>query len=148
MKDNYKKALMIIAPCNFRDEEYFKSRVVLQASGIQVKTSAVTVAEATGLLGGKAKIDIDLKDVKINDFDAFIFVGGEGVKVYFKDKTVINLVKRAGEENKIIGATSQADKILVNSGVLKNKKNNRIIIASEPEDVEKFGENLVKLIAK
>jgi len=148
MNNSIKKALMVIAPKNFCDEEYFKSRVVLQSNGIQVKTCAGQVSEATGMLGGKAKIDIDLADVKVNDFDAFIFVGGEGVKIYFKDKTALKLVKQAAEENKIIGAISQANKILTNAGVSVKQKNLEIVAVDGLEKAEEFGSKIAELIKK
>jgi len=143
-----KTALMVIAPKDFCDEEYFKSRVVLQSNGIQVKTCAEKVAEATGMLGGKAKIDIDLADVKVNDFDAFIFVGGEGVKVYFKDKIALELAKQANEENKIIGAISQANKILANCKTLVKQKNPKIIAVNGSEKAEEFGSKIAELLKK
>ena len=58
--DKQLKALLIIAPENFRDEEYFQPRVIMLGSGIKTITTAKTKKEeATGVLGGKAKIDIN-----------------------------------------------------------------------------------------
>ena len=88
-----KKILMILSPSDFNDEEFFKTRVVLQGGGAQVITAALDTEEATGMLGGKARIDQNLASVEAKNFDGLVFIGGKGVKKYLKDKLVKNQIK-------------------------------------------------------
>jgi protease I len=166
-----KKVLMILAPKDFRDEEYFKTRVVLQGNGAQVLTTAQGVEEATGVLGGKAKVDLSLDKVVVDDYEAIVFIGGPGAQSYFTNKKVLALASRAVGLNKVVGAICIAPSILANAGVLQNKKvtsfsseeknlkqkgakftgkdvevDGEIVTASGPQVAEAFGQELVKLL--
>jgi protease I len=168
-----KKVAMVLAPKDFRDEEFFKTRVVLQAKGAQIIAVSKKVEEATGTLGGKAKVDIDIADLKIDDFQALIFIGGSGSKTYFKDKTALQIAAQAAEKGKLLGAICIAPTILANAGVLKGKKataflsekdnlkakgaiftgspvqvDGNIVTASGPAASEEFGKKLAELLAK
>lgn len=118
-----KKILMVVAPENFRDEEYFQPKVIIQASGALVETTADTKdEEATGTQGGKAKIDVPLKEVKVDDYAGIIFVGGPGAKAYFQDKTTHQLAKGFNDQDRVVGAICIAPTILANAGILEGKK--------------------------
>lgn len=120
--DNKKRVLMVLAPKNFKDEEYFQPKVILQASGVEVLTAAKTdKEEVTGVKGGKAKVDIDLRKVKVDNFNGIIFVGGDGAKTYFKDKKVWRLVKQFYDSGKLVGAICIAPAILAYAGILAGK---------------------------
>jgi len=132
-----KKVLMIVGSKDFRDEEYFQPKVVLQAAGVEVVTVAKTnEEEATGIKGGKAKIDKLLNQVQAKDYDALVFVGGQGSKTYFRDKEAWDLARDFDKSDKVIGAIGIAPVILANAGLLKGKK--ATVISSEEK----------KLIAK
>lgn len=167
-----KKVVMVIAPKNFRDEEYFQPKVVLQATGIEVVTSSQTKEEeATGIKGGKAKIDKPLGDLKAKDYDGLVFVGGQGATFYFRNKKVWDLVKDFHKAGKVIGAICIAPTILANAGILKGKKvtayssegkkltakgakmtnkaievDGRIVTAQGPEVALAFGQKIVDLL--
>jgi len=117
-----KKAVMIIASSQFRDEELFETRKVLEAAGVKVTLASSSLKEATGMLGGKAKADVLLKDVKASDYDAVIFVGGMGANEYFADVTAHALAREAVNTGKVVAAICIAPSTLANAGVLKGKK--------------------------
>lgn len=113
---------MVIAPKNFRDEEYFHTKEELENTGFKVVTAcsekkAVSQVELT-----EVNADILLKDAKVNQFDAVVFVGGAGSACYFKDKNALSIAKEAFQSNKVIAAICMASSVLANSGVLKGKK--------------------------
>jgi len=168
-----KKVLVILAPKNFRDEEYFITRVALQANGAQIVTVSKGVEEATGTKGGKVKIDFELDEVKPDDYEAIVFVGGKGAAGYFKNKKVLDLARDFAQKDKVIGAICIAPTILANAGVLKGKKatsfsseksnllskgakftgvevqqDGKIITASGPEASDAFGRKLAEVLAK
>lgn len=168
-----KKVLMVIAPKDFRDEEFFKPRVILQSDGAQVVVASKTTDEVTGALGGKTKPDINLSEVKIQDYDAIVFVGGPGASTYFNDQQALNLTRSAAEQDKVIGAICIAPSILANAGVLQGKKatsfsseksnleakgakfvdqsvvvDGKMVTATGPQTAEGFGQKLVEVLSK
>jgi len=116
------KVLMVVAPQNFRDEEYQKPRQVLEAAGWQIEVASKGVNEATGMLGAKAKIDKDISQVNVDDYQGVVFVGGTGAAVYFEDQTALALAKTAFEKGKVVGAICIAPSILANAGILQGKR--------------------------
>jgi protease I len=117
-----KRALLIIAPVNFRDEEFFEPKAILENAGVQVTTASVTTAYATGKLGATVKPDIALKDVKAADYDAVVFVGGNGAAVYLDDASAHRIARDAVAQHKLLAAICVAPAVLARAGVLKNVK--------------------------
>ncbi len=71
-----KKVLMVIAPDQFRDEEYLEPRRILEVRGCAVTVASTSIEPATGMLGAVVKPDTTIDKVKAADFDAVVFVGG------------------------------------------------------------------------
>ena len=168
-----KKVLMVIAPNNFRDEEFLRPKEVFEKNGAQVTVASKGVSEASGMLGAKTKVDIDVAAVNVADYDALVFVGGTGAAVYFDDQTILSLTKVADEQNKIIGAICISPSILANAGILKGKRatawpseqgnleskdavytganvevDGRIVTAKGPEAAIAYGEKITELLVK
>ncbi|MCA9497467.1 MAG: DJ-1/PfpI family protein, partial [Nanoarchaeota archaeon] len=116
------KILMLIAPNNFRDEEYFKPKRILETEGFQVYTASRGVMEARSKLGNLVKIDIDIYNVNLNNFDVLVLVGGNGCLIYEKDQFILNLIRTAFSTGKIIASICISPRILGASGILKGKK--------------------------
>lgn len=116
-----KNVIMIIAPENFRDEEYFHTRESLEKKGIHVDTAS-TAKEAVSSVD-KVKVDVDksLSEVHL-DYDAIIFIGGSGAKIFINNEKALSLAKEYFESNKIVGAICIAPLILANAGILKDKR--------------------------
>ena len=165
------KVLMIIAPKDFRDEEFFEPKEIFQKAGLQIAVASKGVKEARGLLGGSTPVDVDITQVNLNDYDAVVFVGGPGSNIYFNDSTALELAKSAYQSQKIIGAICIAPSILANAGILEGKKvtafpseaenlkakgaqytgenvavDGKIITASGPQAARQFGEAMVKAL--
>lgn len=116
------KILMVIAPDNFRDEEYFETRKVLESEGFSVETASKTMESAKGMLGGAAKPDLALSEADAGDYKAVVFVGGSGASVYFDDEEAKSLARDAFEKGKLVAAICIAPTILANAGILEGKK--------------------------
>ncbi len=165
------KVVFIIAPNNFRDEEYFVPLDYLSKNGVEVRTASTVITEVKGMLGGLAKPDLLYNEIKLKDFDGIIFVGGTGASIYWNDEIAHNLIKESFNLKKIIGAICIAPVTLANSGVLVNKKatvfpsekdkliqkkakyvsldvvkDENIITASGPQAAQKFAEEILKLL--
>ena len=117
-----KRALMIIAPTDFRDEELLHTKEELERVGAKVTIASSKTDEARGMLGARVTPDITLGQVKVDDYDAVVFVGGSGSAVYFKDNRALSIASEAFSKGKTICAICIAPVILANAGVLKGKR--------------------------
>jgi protease I len=116
------KILMIIAPKDFRDEEYLIPHQIFNQGGFEVEVASKEVTEAIGMFNTKVKIDKDVSQVNLDDYQGIVFVGGKGASIYFNDPIALNLAKKSFAKGKVIGAICIAPSILANAGILKNKK--------------------------
>lgn len=164
-----KKALLIIAPNNFRDEELFDTKEELEASDVKVIIASTTTSKAKGMLGRTATPDIKIEQVNVEDYNAIVFVGGTGSSIYFNNQTALNLAKTAFEKEKILAAICIAPSTLANAGILKGKKatcypseadnlkakgaiytgkhvekDGKIITADGPKSAKEFGRTIAK----
>ncbi|MBP7216752.1 MAG: DJ-1/PfpI family protein, partial [Candidatus Omnitrophica bacterium] len=73
-----KKAVLIIAPTNFRDEELLVPAKVLQQNNVSVEIASTALTEAVGMLGARITPTMRFADIKIENFDAIVFIGGSG----------------------------------------------------------------------
>ena len=166
-----KKVVMVIAPSNFRDEELFETKSVLEQAGVEVTIASSATGEITGSQGGKATAAIALSEVNPADYDAVVFVGGQGASTYFNDSTAQNLAKDALSKGKVVAAICIAPSILANAGLLDGKSatafsseqsnlesngatytgeavtvDGKIITADGPSSARSFGEAIVNAI--
>ncbi|MBM4248363.1 MAG: DJ-1/PfpI family protein [Euryarchaeota archaeon] len=117
-----KRVLMVIAPKDFRDEELLDTRRVLEQAGARVTVASRTTAESRGMFGERARPDVALDRVSARDFDAVVFVGGSGSKVYFDDPRAHALARDAAGAGKLVGAICIAPSILARAGLLRGKR--------------------------
>jgi protease I len=115
------RIVFLIAPERFRDEELFDTKRELDHAGHQTVVASTRKGYCPGSRGGKARATLLLSDVNPDDYDAAVFVGGGGSKVYFEDKLAQRLAKAMHESGKVIAAICLAPVILANAGVLKGK---------------------------
>ncbi len=116
-----KNILMIIASKNFRDEEYFIPFNIFQKEGAKITTASSVKGEVIGIEGGEARSALTLKEVNIRNFDAVVFVGGDGTKEYFDNDDAHRIIQETVNTNKILAAICIAPVILARAGVLKGK---------------------------
>jgi protease I len=117
-----KKILMVVAPQDFRDEEFFEPRKVFADAGAEVTIASRGVLEAKGLLGSKTPVDKNLSEIKVTDFDALVFVGGGGATIYFDDPLALNLAKTASTAGKVVAGICIGPTILAKADVLRGKR--------------------------
>ncbi len=166
-----KKAVMIIAQNNFRDEELLRPKEVLEKHGVSVTVASSSLKESTGMLGAKIKPDILFTAINVSDYDAILFVGGSGSREYWDNAAAHKIANEANTSKKIVGAICIAPVTLAKAGLLANKKatthsstvndvkasgakytgadverDGNIITASGPEAAQKFGEAIVKAL--
>lgn len=113
---------MIIAFREFRDEEYFIPKKILESADFKITTVSSSLGTAIGKLGGDTEVDILLENLKVFDYDAVLFIGGDGVRKYWDNETCYKIAREAVKNNKVLGAICIAPVILAKAGVLKGKK--------------------------
>ena len=166
-----KKVLMLIAPYNFRDEELLETKDVLASCGAEVEVVSLKKGVAQGMLGAKVFVDKTVYTVDIRNYQALVIVGGSGATVFWKNPRVLNMVREAYEEGKIVAAICISPVTLAKAGILRNKKatcwpgvsnilksygviytgvdvevSDRIVTASGPQAARAFGEAICNLL--
>jgi len=131
-----KKAIMIIAPENFRDEEYFDTRSALEKKGVDVSVASIANPAVSGIEKREVEVDMMIPDVG-DEFDAIVFVGGGGAKVYFENQTALSLAQKYYEDGKVVAAICIAPMILGHAEVLRDKK--ATCWEGSAKDLEDFG---------
>ena len=116
------RALIIIAEKNFQDIEFSHTKEELEKQDIEIKVASKTKGMKKGALGGSADAELSFNDVKVNDYDAIVFIGGGGAQQYLNDKDAHKIAQESFKKNKITAAICIAPLILANSGILKGKK--------------------------
>lgn len=117
-----KKIVMIIAFRDFRDEEYFIPKEILEAAGAEIKTASKERGTAIGVEGGEAKVDFLIEEINPANFDAIVFIGGPGALRYLDNEKSYQLAKATIKADKILSAICIAPAILAKAGVLQGKK--------------------------
>jgi protease I len=117
-----KKIVMIIAPQNFRDEEFLQPKNILTEKGAEVKVACASLETAKGMLGAEVKPDMLVSEIKPEDWDAVILIGGTGASQYWDDSSIHSMLNEAVKQNKIVGAICIAPVTLANAGILSGKK--------------------------
>lgn len=121
-KTTTKKAVMIIAFEDFRDQEYFVPKEILEEGGIEVKTASTKKGQAFGADGGDTTVNLTLEEVKSSDFDAVVFVGGPGCLEHLDNEKSYRIARETQDKNKILAAICISPIILAKAGVLDGKK--------------------------
>lgn len=134
-----KKVIMIIASTNFRDEEYNVPREILERKGIEVKVASSSIRQCRGILGAIVIPDMLITDVKVEDYDAVIFVGGIGASEYWNNSTALAMAKACMGLNKLLCAICIAPVTLANAEVLRGKK--ATVFSSEIGKLKNKGAN-------
>lgn len=166
-----KKVVMVIAEKNYRDEELLDPEEVLADAGAIVSVASTTQDMVKGMGGHEVQPDLLVTDIKPEDWDAIVFVGGIGASQYWDDIIIHNLAKEFLNQGKIVGAICIAPVTLANAKILEGKKatcwkseedklkdkgafyteedvvrDGNIITASGPPAAKKFGEALVEAL--
>jgi len=117
-----KRAVLVIASQGFQDFEYSETKKQLDQAGIETIVAGSIKGEAKGKSGQRVAIKKTLEEIKQEDFDALVFIGGPGALEYVDDPIAHQLIKQSFEQEKLMAAICIAPEILAKAGVLKGKK--------------------------
>ena len=131
------KVLMIIAPERFRDEELLVTKEELETAGHETVIASIVKGICPGSRGGFAIATLTLNEVQTEDYDAVVFVGGGGSKVYFANEEALRIAKEMYKKKTVVAAICLAPVILANAGILKGK--NATVAGTEAKTIESKG---------
>ena len=117
-----KKIVMIIAFRDFRDEEYFIPKVILEGVGAKIQTASSQKGTAIGASGGEVEVDLLLGEIDPADFDCVVFIGGAGAPKHLDNEDSYRIARETIAQKKVLAAICIAPAILAKAGVLEGKK--------------------------
>jgi len=132
-----RSVLMVIAPENFRDEEFKEPYDLFTNSGIKVIVASTDTVPAKGMLGMVVTPDILLDQVIPDSFDALVVVGGTGCKILWDNTILHKIVQNFNATKKTIAAICIAPVVLARAGILKDIK--ATVYPTAKEHIEKCG---------
>jgi len=172
-----KKIAIIIAFKNFKDEEYFTPRKILEEAGAKIEVVSNEVGTALGAEGLQVNVNTELGDLDVSNFDAVVFVGGPGALDNLNNQDSYRVIRETVKQNKVLAAICISPVILAKAGVLNGKKatvwtnplnkepkkileengaifteqnvvvDGNIITANGPDAAAEFGKKLVEVLA-
>ena len=173
-----KKIALVIAFKGFMDEEYLIPLQIFKDVGFEVTTASTSLGTALGFYGAEAEVEVLMKDLNVKEFDAIVFIGGNGTVKHLDDPDFHNLAKETIKTGKILGAICFAPAIIAKAGVLSGKtatvwstlmdrstvkilvengaeyidndvvSDGKIVTANGPQSAEKFAKEIVKILDK
>jgi protease I len=168
MKLDGKKVLMVIPHTQFRDEEFFEPKKILEEEGAQVVVASSTAKACRGMKGGTAHAEIAIADAKADDYAGIVVCGGSSVPEFFwNDKKLHELVAAMAAAGKIVAAICLSTVVLAKAKLLAGREatvyflpqaieelkaagakyvpetlliSNNLILAEGPPDSQRFGQ--------
>lgn len=175
MKLDGKKVLMVIPHTQFRDEEFFEPKKILEDEGAQVVVASTTVKTCRGMKGGVVQAEIAIADAKADDFAGVVLCGGSSVPEFFwNDKKLQELVSAMASAGKVVAAISLSTVVLAKAKLLAGREatvywlpqaieelkaggatyvqetlliHNNIILAEGPPESQRFGQAIRTALA-
>ncbi len=118
-----KKVLMVIPHTQFRDEEFFEPRKILESAGASVTVASTAVKTCHGTKGGTVQSQVTIADAKAEDYDALVICGGPSVPDFlWTDKKLPELAAAVAAAGKVVAAISLSTVILAKAKLLAGKK--------------------------
>ncbi|HEY66587.1 MAG TPA: DJ-1/PfpI family protein [Caldilineae bacterium] len=115
-----KKILVVLPPRDFDENEFFTLKRMCEDRGHKVSVASIASGKVESSNGYSIPVDVRLHQVKTYQYDAVVFLGGEGARIYFDDPQARKLASDV--KYKTIGATGNAAVLLSQAGVLNKKK--------------------------
>ena len=117
-----KKIAIIVAFRDFRDQEYFVPREILEEAGAEVKTASNKMGLAVGADGGDVEVDLLISDLNPANFEAIVFIGDPGCLENLDNEDSYRVARETVSQNKVLASICISPVILAKAGVLEGKK--------------------------
>ena len=172
-----KKILMVVAFKDFKDEEYFVTKEVLEKAGYLIETTSSQKGMALGTEGNEAVIILLPNEVNPQNYEGIVFIGGSGMGKELENQEFQKLAQTFITDDKVVAAICVAPALLAKSQILKGVKatvwssaldksfiqilkangaiytdkpvvqDGKIITANGPDAASQFGETIVNQLS-
>jgi len=117
-----KRVALVVASSGFQDEELSGVSGVLTSAGVQTILVSSRAGPVTGSSGASAQALVPLGQLRVDDVDAVVFIGGVGANEYLNNPTAHTVARDTLGRGKILGAICLAPSILAHAGLLNGVK--------------------------
>lgn len=119
-----KRILMVIAPKDFRDEEFLEPyRHFTEEKNWPVTVASTQTGRAQGMLGQSWPVEQSIENLRADLFDALVVVGGMGSSAYlWGNEALLQLVRDFSRQGKVISAICLSGVVLAKANVLAGKR--------------------------
>lgn len=119
---NGKKVLMVIPPTQFRDEEFFEPKAILEEGGASVLVASTSARTCYGMKGGVVNAGLSIAEAKADDFDALVVCGGTSVPaLLWNDKKLHELATAMSTGGKVLAAICLSTVVLAKAKLLSGR---------------------------
>ncbi|TYR79326.1 DJ-1/PfpI family protein [Priestia megaterium] len=117
-----KKALFIIPPERFNEDELFQPKEALENAGVEVTIASTKTGEITGDYEGKAKAEVIFSDVSSSDYDVISVIGGSGTNDHlWENEELQAYLKQAHEQKVLVTGICAGAVTVVKTGLLSGR---------------------------
>src|ERR1043166_8628798 len=117
-----KTILMVIPHTQFRDDEFFESKKILEGDGAKVVVASTSVRTCYGMNGGSTPSELAIADAKADNYHALVICGGSSVPEFlWNDKKLHELATAFSTAGKVIGAICLSPVILAKAKLLTGR---------------------------
>jgi len=121
--DTIRKALFIVPQIGFNDVELLTIRKKLERHAIKCSVASFALGTVISKTGKTIQADVVITQVKAEDYGCFIFVGGKNVASLAEYPQIIEVVKNAYQQQKILALLCINSVLLLpKANLIKNKK--------------------------
>ncbi|MGD2253736.1 MAG: DJ-1/PfpI family protein [Anaerolineales bacterium] len=115
-------AMLLIIGSHFDAVEFSGTQSTFLRAGYEVVVGAFTLNPLPDNRGGPGqKPDILLSDVRVEDFDAIVFIGG-GAMGYLNDPEAHRIAQETVEQGRVLAAICHGPLVLAKAGVLEGRR--------------------------
>ncbi|OEH91968.1 DJ-1/PfpI family protein [Bacillus solimangrovi] len=118
-----KKALLIIPPERFNEDELFQPKEVLETAGVEITIASTKKGEIIGDYQGKINSEVIFSEVTATDYDALAVIGGSGTNDHlWGNKELLSYLNQAHEKNILVTGICAGAVTVAKTGLLTDRK--------------------------
>ena len=118
----YGEQVLIILAENYNDLEFFYPYYRLNGAGYQATVAGIQKGDCKGKNQYTFPIELEISQLKADDYDMLYVPGGKAPEILRKDKAVLQLVKNFVEQKKPVVSICHGPLVLADAGVIQGKK--------------------------
>ncbi|UFJ41747.1 DJ-1/PfpI family protein [Brevibacillus humidisoli] len=144
-----KKALFIIPPDRFNEDELFQPKAALENAGVAVTIASTAVGEVTGDNNGKTNVETIFSTESPDVYDVVGVIGGSGtIDHLWGNQELLDFLKQAHTQNVLVSGICAGSVVVAKTGLLSGRKAtcypvDVMINELKANDVEYVVENVV-----